>query len=406
MTEGPVKKPMPLLYITLLDLSAGDKLLAASSRINIGMLSHDFDVSVAVVGPVTTVALNRLRIDLGPTRITGAFEPSKTDRPVDRPLRALSRQLLGSDMVSARLQAAIQRKAEDFPVVIVDHVLAWSYRPATVAGAVYFTPREWFVENRPPSNHWWSRWATSKIAAYELAISAAADTIITRSELASKLSEQGVTMKKLRPSFSKPAGSQPSIEEVAFTRTANRIGYIGYLGDDKNNASLVWFLDNVWSVITRTLPDVELHIIGTAPNETLQFRLAQFSNVVLHWGGSDALLFKMNCRVVVDPLLYEIHADSKLINAMARGIPTVTTCRGLSRSRVDIGKGVTAADTPEGMVLAIKALMTDGQIWKRAADMAASIARPQLADFEVAHAIRRELVRSASVQSGADQTTA
>lgn len=394
MNTTDVKAPTRLLYITTVDVAAGDSLIAASSRINIGILSRDFDVSLAVVGPVTTTALNRLRLDLGPTRVTGAFEPSKADRLVDRSLRSLSRKLLGTDMVSARLQAVIERKADEFQAIIVDHVLAWPYRPAKVAGTVCFTPKAWFADAEPEAG-FLTRLLAPKIADYELAIGANADAVITQPELATQLSERGVPLSKLQSSFSRPAGSRPSFDEITFPRTSNRIGYAGYLGDDQNIASLLWFLDNVWPMSAGALPDVELHIVGTAPNETLQRRLAQFDNVVLHWGGSDAMLFKLGCRVVVEPLIYETHVDAKMINAMARGIPTVTTLHALNRAHCDIRAGITAADSREDMVFAIKQLMTDAKAWKQASDMAASIARPQLADFEVAHAIRRELVRYA-----------
>jgi hypothetical protein len=394
MSKNEVKAPMRLLYITTVDVTAGDSLIAASSRINIGVLSRDFDVSLAVVGPVTTTALNRLRLDLGPTRVTGAFEPSKADRHIDRALRKLSLKLLGTDMVSARLQAAIERKAEDFQAVIIDHVLAWPYRPAKVTGTVCFTPKAWFADAESDANVL-TRLLVPKIADYELAIGADTDTIITPPELAMQLSDRGVPLSKLQPSFSRPAGSRPSVDEVTFPRTANRIGYVGYLGDDQNTASLLWFLDNVWPLCAGTLLDVELHLVGTAPNKTLERRLAQFENVVLHWGSSDALLFKLGCRVVVEPLVYETHVDAKMINAMARGIPTVTTLHALNRAHSDIRAGITAADTREDMVFAIKQLMTDAKAWKQASVMAAAVARPQLADFEVAHAIRRELVRYA-----------
>ena len=394
MSTADAPAPMRLLYITTVDVTAGDSLIAASSRINIGVLSRDFDVSLAVVGPVTTAGLNRLRLDLGPTRVTGAFEPSKADRTIDRSLRALSRKLLGTELVSARLQAAIERKAEDFQAIIIDHVLAWPYRPAKVDGTVCFTPKAWFADADREAG-FLTRLLAPKIADYELAIGANTDTIITQPQLATQLSERGIPLSKLHPSFSRPAGSRPSFDEMTFPRTANRIGYAGYLGDDQNTASLLWFLDNIWPMSAAALPGVELHIVGTAPHETLQRRLAQFDNIVLHWGSSDALLFKIGCRVVVEPLIYETHVDAKMINAMARGIPTVTTLHALNRAHSDIRAGITAADTREDMVFAIKQLMTDAKVWKQASDMAAAIARPQLADFEVAHAIRRELVRYA-----------
>ena len=52
-----------LLYISAVQSQSGDGVLSLQSRINIGVLSRDFEVSLAVVGPVTVEGLHRLRVD-------------------------------------------------------------------------------------------------------------------------------------------------------------------------------------------------------------------------------------------------------------------------------------------------------------------------------------------------------
>ena len=96
---------------------------------------------------------------------------------------------------------------------------------------------------------------------------------------------------------------------------------------------------------------------------------------------------------MIEPLLFEDHVDAKLVNAMARGIPTVTTRHAMRRSHFRMRSGVVVADSREEMVVAINRMMSDSVFWKRAAREGMAAAREQLPRFELAHCIRRELNR-------------
>jgi len=96
---------------------------------------------------------------------------------------------------------------------------------------------------------------------------------------------------------------------------------------------------------------------------------------------------------MVDPLMHESHVDAKLLNAMARGIPLVTTRRGLDRAHPSLRAGATAADSADAMLVAIKTLMADGKAWKTRSNNASGIGRAQLPAYELGHTMRREILR-------------
>jgi len=381
-----------LLYICAAMPDAGEDIISLESRVNIGILSRDFDVSLAVVGPVTTVGLNRLRVDLGPSRVTGGFEASNADRPAEKDLSPYVASVLGSDIINARLQTTIQRKAHDFDLVVVDSLLAWPYRPVGTKAPVALVAQSLASRSFKHAGLLGGV-SDRKFREYEINVLSSADMVFAPLELARELSEAGVPMRVLQYSFSKSDVATPTLGDVDFNLTSKRIGYVGYLGDRDNIASLNWFLDEVWSVADKTMPDVEFHIIGKAPSRDLRERMAGLERVKLHWSSDDQLLFDQRCRVVIEPLLYEHHVDAKLVNAMARGIPTVTTLHALRRSHFRLRAGLTCAESREGMVLAINRLMSDPMAWKAAANDAKALVREQLPAFELAHCIRRELFR-------------
>lgn len=392
----PPRSPR-LLYLTVVGSGAGRSPLRLSSRINIGVLSRDFDVSVAVVGPLTTAALHRIRVDLGPTRVTGAFETSRADGRYDRALRPLAHQQLGSDRICARLQSIIRTRAAEFDAVVVDHVLAMAYRPVPFRGPVGFVPDT--RNPAPVARRLFGGGRGESPGSLEAQAAVACQHVYARPEIARALLAEGVPLKYLEASQRAPERPLPRSAEALYAQSQPRIGYAGYLGDPRNSASLHWFLDNIWSAADSQFPGIELHLVGGTAPEPLRARLARFPSVVLHPERSDQPLVNARCRVVIEPLVFEDHVDAKLINAMARGIPVVTSLHALERAHTGLHAGITAADSRESMIAAIRHLMTDSVEWGRASRAALTMAAECLPDFEVAHLLRRALPRLTGLQN-------
>ena len=104
MADAPALK---LLYISAVQSRSGEGILSLQSRINIGVLSRDFEISLAVVGPVTAEGLHRLRVDLGPLRVTGGFEASNADIDCEKGLKRLMKERFGTTKLCARLQTCL-----------------------------------------------------------------------------------------------------------------------------------------------------------------------------------------------------------------------------------------------------------------------------------------------------------
>ena len=91
--------------------------------------------------------------------------------------------------------------------------------------------------------------------------------------------------------------------------------------------------------------------------------------------------------------MYEQHVDTKLVNAMSHGLPVITTQDGLGRAHAELGEGVLVTAGPEQMAMTVHQLMHDEALWQLHASAAARTAALQLSDFEVAHDLRRALLR-------------
>lgn len=391
MQTGATQARPRLLYLGVAVRGAESTVLALESRVVIGVLSRDFDVSVGVVGATTSRALEKLRTDLGVSRIAGGFPSSSADRRAEPALRHLMKDILGSDIVNARLQAILQRRAGDFDAVVVDSLVAWPYRPVGQAPVVYLAHR---LVGEDDARSWSMAALRSRPAkAYERKVLASADLVVVDPERARQLAALDLPLQALQHSLAEPERARPTVAESDFNRSKCRIGYTGYLSDPANLASLNWFLEAVWPVLSTAVEGIEFHVVGRAPSSALRERLAGMDGVTLQWRADDRALIDLRCRVLIEPLLHENHVDAKLVNAMARGLPTVTTRRALSRAHTRLQPGVVAVDSREGMVLSIRKLMTDPRYWKTMAGEAALTGREYLPAFELAHTLRRGLQR-------------
>ena len=382
-----------VLYLTAADRLAGTAGLSRETRLVVGVLARDMDLSLGIAGPIDHQSLQTLREHFASLRAAGGFPASSADQPVDRALRRLSIERLGSEIVNARLQAAIQRRSNTFDAVVIDELVAFPYLPVGLRCPTYYLAHR--CEARAATAQWW-QWLQQRqqrrLRQGEKAALRSVGGVYAKPDIAGQLLEQGLSLRQLNPSFGRFRPEIALGAAVDWRDTQRRVGYVGYLGDDRNLASLEWLLREVWSPGQRTLADTELHLVGTAPPSPLRELAAANNNVYLHSGDRQQLEL-MGCRAVIEPLLFEQHVDTKLVNAMSHGLPVVSTQTALQRAHADIGEGVLAAGGPEQMSVFVHQLMTDRELWQLHANAARHTAALQLADFEVAHDLRRAILK-------------
>ena len=148
-----------VLYLTTFDQLAGAAGLSRETRIVVGVLARDFDLSLAIAGPIDHQELQKLRDHFASVRAAGGFPASSADQPAVAGLRGLAKARLGTDIVNARLQAAIQRRAEGFEAVVIDDLLATPYLPARQNGPVYYLAHR--CESKVQSSTWW-HWLSAR----------------------------------------------------------------------------------------------------------------------------------------------------------------------------------------------------------------------------------------------------
>jgi len=383
-----------LLYIKSVQAQSDKPALTKATRSVISILTRDFEVSLAVVGPASTVDLGSLTADLGVVRVAGAFGRGDGDTPFDPELRLLMEGRNLTPFVNARLKAAIQRRAVDFESVVVDSLFAVPYLPLGVSGPIVFFAQG--IESDAPAlaKGFLGTRRVKRIRHYERGSLSRFGRVFSISEMSKDLLAMGIPLGKLVDETTPPSPARPAAVVSGFTATRMRIGYAGYLGDVRNVNSLLWFLDHVWSGIRAAIPGLELHVLGIDPSDALVNDLASRGDVLLHRDNNDLKITELGVRAMIEPLLNERHVEAKLVNAMVRGIPIATTREAILNARMELGDSVSVADSPSHMVLNLRRILSEATLWQALSDRSLEMGKELLAHHEVSHAMRRYLFRN------------
>ncbi len=137
--------------------------------------------------------------------------------------------------------------------------------------------------------------------------------------------------------------------------------FIGGFGHRPNVDGIVWFCREVFPLVQRECPAVRLNVIGGgAPDEVRA--LGGLGGVSLLGQVPDTSPYLDRAAVSVAPLRYGGGMKGKVTEALAAGIPVVTTSFGTQGLGAVSGEHLFQADTPEDFAKAILRLLGDPEL--------------------------------------------
>jgi len=132
--------------------------------------------------------------------------------------------------------------------------------------------------------------------------------------------------------------------------------FIGSLDYIPNQEGLIWFIENVWKKFPHAFHDCLFYIAGR--NAPLQLKKYLNRQPVKYVGEvDDAFRFMHSGGVMVVPLLSGGGIRVRIIEAMALGLPVVTTSIGAEGLDVSDGSNILIADDPEVFSNAVTRLL-------------------------------------------------
>jgi sugar transferase (PEP-CTERM/EpsH1 system associated) len=156
--------------------------------------------------------------------------------------------------------------------------------------------------------------------------------------------ENGVDVDGFSPR--QPPASEPT---VVFT------GVFSYA---PNERGAKWLIEEVWPHVVDRCPAARLELVGAQPTAALQALAARTDRVTVTGAVPDVRPYLWNAAVAVAPLHTARGLQNKVLEALAAGLPVVTTTAVAAGLPTAVGNGCLVADAPDLFAEQVTRLLT------------------------------------------------
>ena len=150
----------------------------------------------------------------------------------------------------------------------------------------------------------------------------------------------------------------------------HRLLTIGTMFSPPNSEGVAWWLREGYERLRALHPQVEYDIVGPRPPALLRKLALRHPGAHIHGYVADPMPFWTGASVLAVPLLSGGGVRVKILEAMAIGVPIVSTAIGCEGLAARAGEHLLVADTPTGFAEACARLLADDALARRLAENA------------------------------------
>ncbi|MEY4896886.1 MAG: hypothetical protein RL525_279 [Bacteroidota bacterium] len=251
---------------------------------------------------------------------------------------------LGSNEIHENSNESVQKKS-----------IKWVYRSHNLEYQIW---ERLAISEQQPLKRWYFALQSKRLKRYEIDAWCQMDAIVPIVETDSTVIQ--ATVSEIQKNNQLNSGysvlNQPQIHvyqpgiaiesPFAFVHRPLSIFHIGSMEWQANEQGVMWFLKKVWPLVLSAQPNVKFHLAGKGLSKT-DPRFFQ-TGIVNHGEVDDAEVFMQSHGIMIVPIQAGSGIRIKSLEAMALGVPVVSTSIGAQGLTVESGTQMIIADDPEG----------------------------------------------------------
>jgi GT2 family glycosyltransferase/glycosyltransferase involved in cell wall biosynthesis len=139
--------------------------------------------------------------------------------------------------------------------------------------------------------------------------------------------------------------------------------FIGGFRHPPNADAILWFCAQIWPIVRRRLPEIELSIVGSYPSAEVLGLKGNGVEVLGYVEDIEPLFARV--RLTIAPLRYGAGLKGKVVTSLSYGVPCVVTPTAAEGLELENGQGIRVATEPDTFAAAIVQLYEAEDEWDR-----------------------------------------
>jgi glycosyltransferase involved in cell wall biosynthesis len=152
-------------------------------------------------------------------------------------------------------------------------------------------------------------------------------------------------------------------------RRADEVLFVGSFRHFQNVDALAWLVEEIWPRVASTSPSARLRVVGRGADDSVR-RLLAGRGLSLDEDVEDIREAFQRATVLLAPIRAGSGTKYKVLEAMASGLPVVTTPVGAEGLAVTSGREAVVADDARSLADAVSQLLADPARRERQAEAA------------------------------------
>ncbi|MFF2890553.1 glycosyltransferase [Paenibacillus sp. NPDC057967] len=139
----------------------------------------------------------------------------------------------------------------------------------------------------------------------------------------------------------------------------NKMVFVGRMDIPHNVSAMLFFCKEMWLDLKKSLPALKLYIIGKSPSNEIRLLAERYPDIIITGEVADVRQEISDSALMIAPLVYGTGIKTKIIEAMAEGIPVATNSIGSEGINITHKVNIVSTDDNEEIKAEIIKLIQD-----------------------------------------------